>query len=325
MQVFTLKSHKCLYILGYVLAQRNFVLTIFNRILAPAICIALSTGALQAEPLKTAFPGLLEQVSDEYRAGLEALDILQGKIVLPGGQAALDVPDGYYFLDAADARYVLETLWENPPSPETLGMLFPRDKSPIDDSWGIEISFDPMGYVSDEDAAKTDYVELLATMKQDFLDGNDARVKDGYPRIELLGWAAEPRYDAAERKLYWAKTLHFEGEDGNTLNYNIRALGRKGVLVLNFIAGSDQLSQVEAAAPAVLKMISFTDGNRYTDFIPGTDTLAAVGIGGLIAGKVAAKAGLLVLALAFLKKGFVLILLPLIWLKKKLFGKRPET
>ena len=69
-------------------------------------------------------------------------------------------------------------------------------------------------------------------------------------------------------------------------------------------------------------MISFTQGNRYSDYLPGTDTVAAVGIGGLIAGKAAAKAGLLVLLLAFLKKGAVLVLLPLFWLKNKLFGRK---
>jgi hypothetical protein len=56
--------------------------------------------------------------------------------------------------------------------------------------------------------------------------------------------------------------------------------------------------------------------------------VAAVGIGGLIAGKVAAKAGLLVVLLAFLKKGLVLVLLPLAWVwskvKSKLFGRKPD-
>jgi hypothetical protein len=48
-----------------------------------------------------------------------------------------------------------------------------------------------------------------------------------------------------------------------------------------------------------------------------------VGIGGLIAGQVAAKTGLLVLALAFLKKGFILVLVfgaALLRKFKSLFG-----
>ncbi len=288
---------------------------------ASCLCLALA-GLASAEPFDTAFPGLLDQVEEPYHSGLAALDIKQGKVVLDGGQVTLDVPDGYYFLNAKDGRYVLEQLWDNPPSPDTLGMVFPRDKSPIDETWGIEISFDPMGYVSDSDAAGMDYDALLTSMKEDIAAANPEREKAGFSKMTLLGWAAPPHYDSAERKLYWAQLLHFEGSDGDTLNYNIRALGRKGVLVVNFIAGADQLPKVEAAAPAVLKMITFTDGNRYADYLPGTDTVAAVGIGGLIAGKVAAKAGLLVVLLAFLKKGAILVLVPLIWLKNKIFGKK---
>jgi uncharacterized membrane-anchored protein len=305
---------------------KDFCMRIFPGLVAAVAVALFVAGPTNAKTFKSAFPRQLEAVSEDYRVGLEALDIKQGTVSLEGGQVTLDVPDDYYYLDAKDARYVLETLWGNPVSTDTLGMLFPRDKSPIDDSWGIEITFDPMGYVSDEDAVSMDFDALLAEMKQDSVAMNAERVKAGYQAVELKGWATPPHYDPVERKLYWAKTLHFDGDEGDTLNYNIRALGRKGVLVVNFIARSDQLAEVERAAPAVLKMISFTEGNRYADYQPGVDTLAAVGIGGLIAGKVlAGKAGFLVLLLAFAKKGAFLLLVPVIWLKNKLFGKRPSA
>lgn len=293
----------------------------------PALALALILAALplSASPFKTVFPDQADSVPEEFRAQLEALELRQGKVTLDGGMATLDVPEGYYFLDGKDGSFVLETVWGNPPSSGTLGMLFPIDKSPLDDSWGIEIYFDEMGYVSDSDAATMDYDEILAQLKQDALDANADRVASGFQAVTVTGWAATPRYDATERKLFWAKSLRFEGDDSDVLNYNIRALGRKGVLVLNFIAGIEQLPQVEAATPDVLKMVSFTEGNRYADYLPGVDTVAAVGIGGLIAGKVAAKAGLLVLLLAFLKKGAVLIILPLIWLKNRVFGSKPDA
>jgi uncharacterized membrane-anchored protein len=154
-------------------------------------------------------------------------------------------------------------------------------------------------------------------------DGNAARRESGYPEVELIGWAAEPSYDAEGRKLYWAKELAFSGADSHTLNYNIRALGRRGVLNLNFIAAIDALPEVEAAVPEVLDMVSFTEGNRYADFDPSTDAVSAVGIGGLIAGGVLAKkAGLIAVALLFLKKAWFLLLLPLFWLKKFFTGRR---
>ena len=49
------------------------------------------------------------------------------------------------------------------------------------------------------------------------------------------------------------------------------------------------------------KSINFEEGNRYSDFDPGIDKIAALGIGGLIAGKVLAKAGFFVLILKFWK------------------------
>ena len=90
----------------------------------------------------------------------------------------------------------------------------------------------------------------------------------------------------------------------------------------NFIAGMEALPEVEAALPDVLVLASFRDGARYGDFDPSIDQVAAVGIGGLIAGKVLAKTGLLVLALAFLKKGWILIVLALGAGWKFLTGRR---
>ena len=63
--------------------------------------------------------------------------------------------------------------------------------------------------------------------------------------------------------------------------------------------------------PTVLSMPEFTEGSRYTDYVPSTDKVAAYGIGGLIAGSIAQKLGLFALALAFLKKGWIVILMVL--------------
>jgi hypothetical protein len=51
--------------------------------------------------------------------------------------------------------------------------------------------------------------------------------------------------------LYWARELKFGEQPVNTLNYNIRVLGRKGVLVLNFIANMDQQAVADTSLDAV--------------------------------------------------------------------------
>lgn len=292
-----------------------------NRVFIAFATSMVFASPLAAKTLTEMFPDISRTYSDEGIKALETLDFKQGKITVGSNLATLDLSDEFYFLDVKDANYVLTTLWGNPPGDSTLGMVFPADKTPLDDTWGIEVSFDDIGYVSDEDAGSYDYDELLKTMQQDMQDENEWRRENNYDTLELLGWAAPPHYDAEGRKLYWAKELRFNGEESTTLNYNIRILGRKGVLVVNFIADMDMLDQVNKAVPTVLKMTNFTDGNKYSDFNPSMDKVAAVGIGGLIAGKVLAKTGLIAVALIFLKKFFFLLLIPLYWLKN-LFGRK---
>src|SRR5690606_13039288 len=127
--------------------------------------------------------------------------------------------------------------------------------------------------------------------------------------IELIGWAATPYYDQQTNKLYWAKELKFGDYDEHTLNYNIRVLGRHGVLVLNFVAGMEQLPEIQKNLDSVLAMAEFTPGKRYAEFDPNLDQAAAYGIGALVAGKVLAKTGMLATALLFLKKFWFLLAL----------------
>jgi uncharacterized membrane-anchored protein len=47
-----------------------------------------------------------------------------------------------------------------------------------------------------------------------------------------------------------------------------------------------------------LPEIEFKEGHRYTDFIPGKDKVAEYGIGALVAGTLAAKAGFFKVLLA---------------------------
>lgn len=274
-----------------------------------------------AKDFATMFPELSE-INADLKADLERLDYKQGEIIVGDGIATFNVSDDFYYLDPSDANIVLVDFWENPAGELPLGMIFPTGMTPFhQDSWGIVITFDDIGYVSDEDANDYDYDELLTTMRADTAAESKLRVAEGYASIALVGWAEKPHYDQTSRKLYWAKELEFGDTPNNTLNYNIRALGRKGVLVMNFVAPISTLDEVKAAAPDVLAMSTFTEGNKYSDFNPSLDKVAAFGIGGLIAGKVVAKTGILLGLLLMFKKFAILLLLPLIWVWNKLMGK----
>jgi uncharacterized membrane-anchored protein len=266
----------------------------------------------------------------ELKQIAQSLQYRQGQTVLKGGLATVNVSDDFRFLDAKDAETVLTKVWGNPPGGRALGMLIPADKTPFDeDGWAVVISYEESGFVKDDEAAKLDYTKLLKEMQESTRESNKQRAKAGYPAIELVNWATQPHYDRSEHKIYWAKQLRFADSPSDTVNYCVRALGRRGVLELNAVAGMDQLPEVRKATPAILAMVNFQEGHRYADFNAGTDKVASYGIAALITGGVLAKTGLLKgllgMVLAF-KKVFVLAGVGLVvFLKKLLFGKQADS
>lgn len=252
-----------------------------------------------------------------------AMEQQTGEIELPGGVASLDVPEGFYYLSPQDSKVVLEEIWGNPEGELNLGMLFPAGTTPFDGgSWGVTVEYSEEGYIRDDDADEIDYGELLQQMKDDTHKESEYRVENGYESISLVGWAEPPYYDKEQKKMYWAKELAFGEMETNTLNYNIRILGRKGVLVLNFIAGMPELEEIKQNRDAVLEIASFNPGYRYEEFDPEVDKVAAYGLGALVAGKVLAKTGFLAAALLLLKKFWILIPLALGGLWRALRGKK---
>ncbi|MCI5055244.1 MAG: DUF2167 domain-containing protein [Flavobacteriales bacterium] len=228
-----------------------------------------------------------------------------GKVVLGiDSMAILNVPKGYKYLDSLNSKTVLEYFWGNAPAP-TLGLLFPDSANPLDAdfTFAIDLTFTNEGYVDDEQAKEIDYEDLLELMKQDADMVNEIRKEQGYPEIRLLGWAAQPKYDDINKKLHWAKEYQVDHDTINTLNYNIRVLGRYGFINLNAIGNMDILDLVQQDLDKILKSVSFKDGHRYEDYNPKTDLKADYGLDGLILGKVIRRSG----AFSFLGKNYNII------------------
>lgn len=226
---------------------------------------------------------------------LPEFDYQTGSVTVGSNIATMNLPDGYRFLGPKEARFILEKMWGNPEDRSVLGLLFGPNQGPdTDNGWAVVVSFEDSGFVKDDDARSIDYNDLLKSMQEDTIEGNKARKKHGYPTVDLLGWAEQPHYDSAKKTLYWAKRLRFEGVEEPQLNYNMRVLGRRGVLELNPLGAESQLSTLKEVAPTILAATSFTQGNRYEDFSESSgDKVAAYGIAGLITGGVLLKTGLL--------------------------------
>ncbi len=260
---------------------------------------------------------------------LDSFKPQQGKITLPGGIATLDLPDSFRYLSPEDSARLLTEGWGNPPSPPTLGMILPAGVNPLSpEGWGVVVTYDKDGHVKDDDASSIKYDELLKEMQEGVASRNEQRKKAGYAAMNLVGWAEAPSYDKASHKLYWAQQLHTEGASENGLNYNIRVLGREGVLVLNAVAGMTQIDKVKTEMKQVTAFADFTAGNRYADFNGSTDKVAEYGLAALVAGGAAAKLGLFgklfALLLAF-KKILILAGAALVSMVYKLLGREKKA
>jgi uncharacterized membrane-anchored protein len=220
-------------------------------------------------------------------------------------------------------------MWGNPRDDSTQGAIIPAEVDPLEQGgWAVFLTYLDEGHVDDSDATEIDYDDLLKDMKEGIDESNDARKQAGYPTMHLIKWAEPPRYDAATKKLYWAKELDFAGSEVHSLNYDVRVLGREGVLSMEAVARIDQLEQIRSDMKPLLAVADFNEGYRYAEFNSKTDRMAEYGLGALIAGGVAAKLGvfgkLFALLLAF-KKFLIIGLVAIGGVIAKIFGKNKDA
>jgi uncharacterized membrane-anchored protein len=241
-------------------------------------------------------------IQAKYDSIEQSVKYERGSLTLNNKTINVNVIKGFKFVNKEDSRTILEKYYHNPPDESVLGLIFPEDRGVFtDSSYFFVITYSDMGHVEDDDAEDMNYDELLTELKKDASTANAERERLGYRKAWIVGWASQPYYDKDKKVLHWAKEVKFEGDSTNTLNYEVRILGRNGVLVLEAVAGIEQLKKVKANINNIFGMVSFSDGNKYENFDSGIDKVAAVGIGGLIAGKILAKAGFFALLIKFWK------------------------
>ncbi len=299
------------------------------RLLLAALALCAANAFADPVPVTDAAPPTPEQRQQKAEQLLASLKPQHGTVKLPNDIATLQLSDDFYYLAPTDADRLITEGWGNPPGFKTLGMILPQKINPLArNGWGVVVTYNDDGHVSDDDAAKIDYTELLQKMQKEDVEINEERKKQGYAGLHLLGWAEPPRYDAQTHKMYWAKELKADDADANTLNYSIRVLGRKGVLELNAVAAMSDLPTIKQELPKVLAFTNFSDGNKYTDFNASTDKVAAYGLAALVAGGIAAKAGLfakLGLLLLAAKKFIIIGLVAAAGFFRKIFGGKPKN
>lgn len=237
------------------------------------------------------------QEEEKFRAmarRFAAMPQVRGDAPLPEAKAALRLGEEYRFIGKEDATFILADIWRNPR--EALqgvqGIIVPAAFDPFAESaWCVVVSYEKCGYVKDDDAAEIDAAKLLEAFHEHETEINEARKKRGYGELWCVDWAEAPRYDKARHIIFWAKRLSGVrgGTDHDTLNYDARCLGRRGLLSLNAVANMRQLPEIKRAMEGIIPLARFDAGETYADFDAGSDHVAEFTVLGLVAAGAAAK------------------------------------
>ena len=210
--------------------------------------------------------------------------------------AEIEIPQGYMFTGRdGTVRYL--KLTGNLVGDNELGIIAPESLD-----WWVLFQFDEIGYVKDDD--EIDANKLLKQMKSQDKASNDYRRQQGLDAIWVDGWQREPFYNQETKNLEWALRLR-DDEGDMSVNYQTKILGRRGVMEVILVCGTDEMDAILPDYVAMLEGFGYTSGNKYSEFKDG-DKVAKYGLAALIVGggaAVAAKTGLFAALFKVIAKG----------------------
>ncbi|WP_169749151.1 DUF2167 domain-containing protein [Flavihumibacter petaseus] len=240
--------------------------------------------SVSSEPKEAS--ALLPRLKRELDSIDRKLVFYTGKVQLADGAVELTVPEGFYFIAGDQARFILEEIWGNMPDMDVAGMLVRTgfEATRLDNDHSFVISYSNVGYITDSKNIQLDHNQLLETLEDNMKKSNVVREEMGYNTMKVTGWVMVPYYDSFKKALYWASRIRANGSEEEILNYNLRLLGKNGVIKINAVATMDQLAAIKQELPAIIAQTRFAQGQSYADFKPGTDTASTWTMPEMVAG-----------------------------------------
>lgn len=224
-----------------------------------------------------------------------------------GSIGELNLPESVAFAGKADTQKLLESMG-NVPNGSELGMVVPKAE---DQDWIIVFDYDEIGYIKDAEKEEIDADAILKSIRQGTEQSNQERKKRGFTGLHVTGWAEAPHYDPRTQNLTWA-ALHKTDEGHQGLNYNVRLLGRSGVMSVTLVEEPEELAAAKPSVDEVIRAFSFKRGKTYAEWKPG-DKVAEYGLATLVAagaGAAAVKLGFFgVIAKLFAKMGKLVVVI----------------
>lgn len=198
-----------------------------------------------------------------------------------GQQARLQLPAGMIYLSQIPANEFMNLIG-NTMSTGRYGIVLPADSN---EAWIIDLEYTQSGYIREDEANRLNPSQLLQNIRQSTEAENEARSKRGEPLLAVIGWLAEPHYDAASHRLHFALDIRQGGEAG-VANYATLILGRYGLIKLDLITDTEKFTRNKPVADEIAAGVSFRRAQRYQDYDPKTDPAPKQGISSLIDGAV---------------------------------------
>jgi uncharacterized membrane-anchored protein len=243
----------------------------------------------------------------------------EGKYTLATSNSSLTLPAGYEIIQGVDTIAFYEAI-NGVTAPSNLEAVV------LDPKAGNIIVFKSVrdGYVKFDDWSDVDADSFLESMKEGTEEANKERAKHNVSPLTIVGWRQKPTLDPASKTVNWALDLH--DSEGSIVNASVLIFSRYGYEQLTW--AGDATDDPNVFLQRIRAAYDFDAGARYGDFQPN-DKVAEYGIATLVAGlvgaKVAAKFGLLALALVFLKKAWIVVVVALSGIGaavKRLFRRR---
>jgi uncharacterized membrane-anchored protein len=204
-----------------------------------------------------------------------------------GSNAEIHVPEGVVHGTAAITKQMLEK-GGNLVSGREVGLLM----------WGaatVIFEFDNVGYVKDDDKDKLDADKMLESLRDGQNEANKELKRLGRAELELTRWAVKPHYDEATHNMEWAPVVRNKQNGHETVNYNVRLLGRRGVMEATLLVKPELLDAELPHFRKQLEGFKYHGGEDYASWREG-DKVAEYGLAALVTGgtvALAAKSGLL--------------------------------
>ncbi len=254
----------------------------FSRALAlmvVTLALSLSTGVVKVFAQQAAEEGTenapLEPMSDAEKQWRSVQWEGAGTDARLGDEAHVKVPDGYIFTGRTGTQTLMK-LYGNLLTEMEQGYIEPEDENA---KWFMVFEYESSGHVKDDEKSDLDADALLKSLKDSDEAENAERAKLGHPPLNTLGWLVPPYYNETTHNLEWALLLESQGE--KVVNYNIRLLGREGIMHVTVVTGADEFDKIKDKVPAVLDGFAFNPGRTYAEYREG-DKLADYGLMALL-------------------------------------------